>query len=243
MSLIIATRKRLTLYRYTGAGNHITGALMQGHQAPPKFIEAMEQICERATTRGCRIWIDAEQQFLQATIDQWTFDFMRRFNRPEQRALIYNTVQAYLKSSRDKIDHQLQLAQKEGWRSGIKLVRGAYISNDIRERIHDTKAETDASYNGIVQDALKGEFPALAGTQTAQFDLLLAGHNTKTIRTATRLATELAAQSRLKVVPEFDNFREWLMTSVANCSKRQTMSNSKMNHLERRLLFQKCTNV
>lgn len=176
---------------------------MRGEAAPAVFVEAMARICDRAASKGCRIWIDAEQQVLQATIDQWTFDLMRQHNRLGDRVLVYNTIQAYLKSSREKLQHQLELSHKEGWRLGVKLVRGAYISNDERGRIHDTKAATDASYNGIVEDVLRGTFPALVGRQDANLDLLLAGHNSNTIRNATKLASDLAAHSKLKVVPEF----------------------------------------
>ena len=193
----------LTGTRFTGAGLHVTKYLMNGEKAPQSFIEAMDVICNQAASQGCRIWIDAEQQAIQASIDQWTFDLMRRFNHGDQ-ALVYSTVQAYLKSSRDKVQHQLQLAANEGWRSGIKLVRGAYINNDAREKIHDTKAETDQSYNSIVEDLLRGgSFPVLATDPDLKHDLLLAGHNTGTVLGAARLATELAASSRLKVVPEF----------------------------------------
>lgn len=179
---------------------------MQGESPPQTFIDAMEAICDRALARGCRIWIDAEQQILQGTIDKWTFEFMRRFNHAGQQALIYNTIQAYLKCSRDKVQHQLELSRREGWRLGIKLVRGAYISNDMRDKIHDTKADTDASYNGIVHDLLCGNnFPAFAAhsQKTPEFDLLLAGHNTDTIRNAAGLASKLAAESKLHVRPEF----------------------------------------
>lgn len=181
----------------------MTKAMMRGEDAPPAFVDAMTRICERAASKGCRIWIDAEQQVLQATIDQWTLDLMRRYNQPGKQALIYNTVQAYLKSSRHKVQNQLNLAQREGWRLGIKLVRGAYITNDQRDKIHNTKAETDASYNGIVYDLLNGNFSAMAHSPPAELDLLLAGHNSETIRRAARLASELSAQSKLKVVPEF----------------------------------------
>jgi proline dehydrogenase len=176
---------------------------MQGEKAPPEFVAAMEKICELAVKKGCRIWIDAEQQVLQSTIDKWTLDLMRRYNQLCKPALIYNTVQAYLKSSRHKVQDQLELARQEGWRLGIKLVRGAYIANDQRHKIYDTKAETDSSYNSIVEDLLCGKFPAMTSSPGVQLDLLLAGHNSDTIRRAARLASNLAAQSRLKVVPEF----------------------------------------
>lgn len=51
---------------------------MQEKEAPSEFIHAMEEISERASSRGCRIWIDSEQQVLQATIDKRTFNLMRR---------------------------------------------------------------------------------------------------------------------------------------------------------------------
>ncbi|EXJ55455.1 hypothetical protein A1O7_08382 [Cladophialophora yegresii CBS 114405] len=194
--------------KFTGAGTKITKALMDGDEAPAKFMEAMDRICEYAASKGCRIWIDAEQQVLQATIDEWTFDLMRRYNRPGSPALVYNTIQAYLKSARHKVQHQLELSQREGWRPAIKLVRGAYIANEMRARIHDTKEDTDASYNGIVEDLLRGNFQAQADLHQQQHDaeevdLLLAGHNIETIRKAARLASELARQSRLKVRLEF----------------------------------------
>jgi proline dehydrogenase len=193
--------------RYTGAGTNVTKALMDGGQAPARFVKAMDQICEYAASKGCRIWIDAEQQVLQTTIDEWTFNLMRRYNRLDRPALIYNTIQAYLKSARHKVHHQLELSRREGWRPAIKLVRGAYIANDMRERIHDTKEDTDASYNGIVEDLLRGNFQAQADhhhhRDAEAIDVLLAGHNTETIRKAARLASELARQSRLKVRLEF----------------------------------------
>ncbi|KAH0841338.1 proline oxidase Put1 [Fonsecaea pedrosoi] len=211
--------------KYSGAGTNITKALMKGDKAPAKFVEAMEKICQRAASKGCRIWIDAEQQTLQAAIDQWTFDLMRRYNQPGRRALIYNTIQAYLKSSRDKVQHQLQLSRQEGWRLGIKLVRGAYINNDIREAIHDTKADTDASYNGIVEDLLCGKFPAMADQESVDLDLLLAGHNASTIRGAARLASTLAAESKLKVVPEFGQLQG--MADDIGCELLQMADNTK----------------
>ncbi|KIV87184.1 hypothetical protein PV11_02749 [Exophiala sideris] len=221
--------------KYTGAGYHITKALMQDEEAPSEFVQAMEEISECASSKGCRIWIDSEQQVLQATIDRWTIDLMRRYNRPEKQALIYNTVQAYLKSSREKVQHQLRLAEEEGWRLGVKLVRGAYISNDIRERIHNTKADTDRSYDSIVEDLLRGNFSTRTGQQTTSLDLILAGHNSATIRKATQLATGLAAQSRLRAIPEFAQLQG--MADDIGCEIVQIAEDSKNRGLLREAAY------
>lgn len=115
--------------------------------------------------------------------------------------LIYSTLQAYLKDSRVKLQKQLVLAREEGWTLAIKLVRGAYINNDIRERIHDTKADTDKSYNSIVKDVLERNFPGL--DQTADMRLFLAGHNQISVDLARETVDKLADQGQLTIVPEF----------------------------------------
>ena len=78
---------------------------MKNEDAPQEFVEAMDQICQAARAKNARIWIDAEQQILQTAIDSWTINVMRKYNR-DGRVLVYNTIQAYLKSSRDKLKHQ-----------------------------------------------------------------------------------------------------------------------------------------
>lgn len=211
--------------KYTGAGLQVTQALMKGEAMPESFRRAITEICSQAAVKDCRVWIDAEQQRIQSTIDSWTFELMRAFNQ-NGKAVVYSTIQAYLKSSRQKVERQLSLAAAEGWHSAMKLVRGAYIANDQRELIHDTKAETDASYNGIVEDLLSGKGFAIFNSQPGlQFELLLAGHNTQTIRKAANLANELQVSDSLKVVPEFAQLQG--MADDIGCELLQTADVSK----------------
>ena len=162
----------------------------------------MDAILQKATDRNCRIWIDAEQQALQPSIDRWTINLMRKYNR-NGKAVLYNTLQAYLKTSRPKLQHQLQLAHREGWTLAIKLVRGAYIENDIRDRIHDTKAQTDESYNGIVRDLLRGRVEGIPEHDFPHIQLFLAGHNATSVAAANKLIYDLQAQGKLKTLPDF----------------------------------------
>lgn len=173
-------------------------------QRPPcaTFLSAMDAICLKAKDRGCRVWIDAEQQVLQAAIDSWTIDLMRRYNG-NGTALVYNTVQAYLKSSRDRLQRQLTLAGNEGWVLAIKLVRGAYIKNDDRAGIHNTKRDTDDSYNGIIRDMLTrsnlGEFEK----GFPKTELFIAGHNPTSVAAAIDLVSILDKQGTLRTIPSF----------------------------------------
>ncbi|KAL8982846.1 MAG: hypothetical protein Q9205_002765 [Flavoplaca limonia] len=189
--------------KMTGCGKSITNDLLQGKDPPKSFIDAIKALVQRAKAQNSRIWVDAEQQAVQPTIDRWTVDLMRKYNRDGQ-VIFYNTHQAYLKASRDKLEHQLQLAHGEGWTLAIKLVRGAYIESDIRERIHDTKAQTDESYNSIVRDLLIGNIKGVpAGQNTPHMRLFLAGHNPYSVSQASNLVRTLQDQGALKILPEF----------------------------------------
>lgn len=171
--------------RFTGAGPIVTEALAMGQTPPPKLWQSIIQICDVAAKQKTRVWIDAEQQIFQSTIDAWTIDLMRRYNR-NGKAQVYITFQAYLKSTRSRIAQHLELAKKEDWLLGIKLVRGAYIASEPRHLIHDTKAETDNAYNSIAQDLLSRTFPPSI-TNKSRFPrvhLFLAGHNAYSVQKA-----------------------------------------------------------
>ncbi|KAL8707777.1 MAG: hypothetical protein Q9220_007229 [cf. Caloplaca sp. 1 TL-2023] len=188
--------------KLTGAGASIANDLIQGHDPPVSFTEAMDAIVQRAEAQKCKIWIDAEQQNLQTTIDQWAIKFMQKYNG-NGNAIVYNTLQAYLKASRHILEHQIQLAHQEGWTLAIKLVRGAYLETDIRERIFDTKVETDDSYDSIVRDLLCGNVRGIPHQDFPKMQLFLAGHNAISVAKASHLICELSEQGKLVTLPEF----------------------------------------
>ncbi|KAL4745776.1 hypothetical protein BDW72DRAFT_207923 [Aspergillus terricola var. indicus] len=189
--------------KFTGAGPAAVEALTRGdHIPPPRMHAAILEICATAAAQGSRLWIDAEQQIFQPTIDNWTIDLMRQFNR-RGKVVVFNTIQAYLKASTENVSRHLTLAQAEGWALGIKLVRGAYIAHDYRSRIHDTKAETDANYNHIVQSLLTRQYPtgdSVAPHLFPKAQLFVASHNAQSVRKAYSLA-RYRVQNRLPTIP------------------------------------------
>ncbi|KAL4966439.1 putative proline oxidase Put1 [Aspergillus stella-maris] len=189
--------------KFTGAGPAAVEALARGDRDPPPRIQAaISEICAVASSQGSRLWIDAEQQIFQPAIDSWCIDLMRRFNHLGQ-AVVFNTIQAYLKASTANVSRHLQLAQTEGWTLGIKLVRGAYIAHDYRSRIHDTKADTDANYNHIVNCLLKRQDPAgysLASDPFPDARLFVASHNAESVRNAYSLSRH-RIQNKLPTIP------------------------------------------
>ncbi|KAF2716136.1 proline oxidase [Polychaeton citri CBS 116435] len=175
--------------KLTGAGPVTTKALATGGKLPKQMLRALDEICETCLDRKVRILIDAESQLVQWGIMSTTVGLMRRFNR-EGYALVFNTYQAYLKTTRDAVNQHLAAASKYGFTLGLKLVRGAYIGSEERSLIHDTKWETDDAYNGIAHGALRqeiGNFGTKDGQPFPSVDLFLASHNKESILTAHQL--------------------------------------------------------
>lgn len=153
-----------------------------------------------------RLLFDAEQQAVQAGIDDWTLHYMRKFNAGAARAVIYGTYQAYLKATPRVLASHLALAQREGFALGVKLVRGAYLGSDPRALIHDSKADTDACYNGLAEALLRrrwdsGPLAAFAPAEARTFpavSMVLASHNAETVRCARAVLAEQGARAAEK---------------------------------------------
>lgn len=146
---------------------------------PSQMVEALEEICNEAIKRSVQILVDAEQQTVQAGIDKVAIDLMRKYNR-NPTATVYNTYQAYLKSTGSNLLSHMEVASKEGFTLGVKLVRGAYINSEPRHLINDTKQGTDDLYNSIAQGILTQSYGQYGDGKDFKFpstNLFLATHN------------------------------------------------------------------
>ncbi|KAJ5918538.1 Proline dehydrogenase [Penicillium verhagenii] len=177
--------------KLTGAGPISLDAMAAKRPMPDVMVKAMDEICTATKQQGSRLWLDAEQQVLQNGLDNWAIDIMRRHNKSES-PLVYNTIQAYLKASKANLDHHITLAAQEGWTLGIKLVRGAYIEHETRSLIHDTKEETDDTYDLIANTMLCRKMPKeVKDLKFPNAALFLATHN------ATSAAKAIATHQNL----------------------------------------------
>ncbi|KAK1752763.1 FAD-linked oxidoreductase-like protein [Echria macrotheca] len=167
--------------KFTGAGRQALYALSQRLPPSEALAAATDDICQLAASRGVRLLFDAEQQAVQAGIDDWTLAYMRRYNTAD-RAVVYGTYQAYLKATPSVLAAHLAAARDGGFTLGAKLVRGAYLGSDPRHLIHDTKTDTDKAYDGLAEALLRrrwsGPLAQLSEDQTfPNVDMVLASHN------------------------------------------------------------------
>jgi proline dehydrogenase len=185
--------------KFTGAGRQALHALSQRLQPSEALASAIDSICQLAASRGVRLLFDAEQQALQPGIDDWSLAYMRKYNTG-QNAVVYGTYQAYLKSTPSTIGRHLAAASQGGFTLGVKLVRGAYLGSDPRHLIHNTKADTDAAYDGISEALLRGQWSA--GLEpprgekggTAAFpnvSVVVATHNRESVVKARKVLSEI----------------------------------------------------
>jgi hypothetical protein len=168
------------------------------------MLDALDEVAIKCKERGIQIIVDAESQRWQTGIARTTLELMRKYNT-DGKAVIYNTYQAYLKETLAVVAHHLAEAQKDGFTLGLKLVRGAYILSDDRALIHDTKQDTDDTYNGIAQGAIRQHIGAFGSEEPdakpfPSVNLLLASHNRDSVMSAHRLRQQRIAAG-LPTVP------------------------------------------
>jgi proline dehydrogenase len=64
--------------KFTGAGSQALFDLSNQAGSVPCSREAIDSVCNLAAERGVRLLFDAEQQAVQAGIDAWTLEYMRK---------------------------------------------------------------------------------------------------------------------------------------------------------------------
>ena len=120
-------------------------------------FKRLDSICYVAHENGVGIFIDAEESWIQDTIDYMTFSMMERYNR--QRAIVYNTYQLYRHDRLNFLKKSHHIAQKKNYILGAKLVRGAYMEKENARAekmgyptpIQPDKEATDKDYNAAIK--------------------------------------------------------------------------------------------
>jgi proline dehydrogenase len=110
-------------------------------------------LCKKAFEKKVAIFIDAEESWIQAAIDDLTDLMMERYNK--ESVIVYNTFQMYRHDRLDFLKNSFHKASEKDYLLGAKLVRGAYMEKE-RERaqklgypspIQKDKVSTDKDYN------------------------------------------------------------------------------------------------
>ena len=93
-----------------------------------RVIQRLEAICAKAFENGVKIYIDAEETWIQGAIDQLAREAMQEFNRDQ--LVVLTTIQCYRVGRQAQLRADLDHASAHGYFYGVKLVRGAYMEKE-----------------------------------------------------------------------------------------------------------------
>lgn len=92
--------------------------------------ERVNTICKRCHEADVRVFVDAEESWIQDTIDNLTYEMMELYNK--EKAIVYNTYQLYRHDRLDVLKRDYENALAKNYYLGGKLVRGAYMEKERR---------------------------------------------------------------------------------------------------------------
>ena len=159
------------LYEKVSRGDALS---FEENQAWARIEVRYRRCCEVAVEEGLSLLVDAEESWLQVSVDRLVMELMQEFNT--ERAVVFNTIQLYLKSGFTRLQEMHQTALENNFHLGLKLVRGAYMEKErLRAKaleldcpICPTKKNTDYNFNQAVLYCLK---------QIEKMVLVLGTHN------------------------------------------------------------------
>ena len=138
-----------------------------------KRFDMCFQLCKEY---GVRILVDSEESWIQPGVDILVEKYMIKYNKGD--ALIYNTVQMYLKNKIKYLEDLLISSKKKSFIAGVKIVRGAYMEKErsgYEDPICINKIETDRNFNDALKFLVKNlnYFNFLIGTHNEESSHLL----------------------------------------------------------------------
>ncbi len=115
--------------------------------------DRVDMICKKASEYKVPVLIDAEETWIQDSIDQLAYEMMRKYN--SSSAIVFNTYQMYRTDMLTNLRNAHHDATMHNYYLGVKMVRGAYMEKE-RERaekmsypdpIQPNKEATDDAFN------------------------------------------------------------------------------------------------
>ena len=152
-----------------------TDNLMRGEIDKITF-DRFDRICKKASEKNVKILIDAEESWIQDSIDSIALMMMKKYNK--QKTIVFNTVQMYRHDRLEYLKDLHNSSKQNDFEIGIKLVRGAYIEKEnIRAKklnyktpICESKKASDDNFNSGVKFIISNldKFNLFCGTHNEE---------------------------------------------------------------------------
>nr|XP_031312750.1 hydroxyproline dehydrogenase isoform X2 [Camelus dromedarius] len=156
---------------------------------------SLSRLHQRARAQHVRLLVDAEYTSLNPALSLLVAALAVRWNSPREGGpWVWNTYQAYLKDTYERLRQDAEAADRAGLAFGVKLVRGAYLDKE-REvaRLQGTEDPTQPDYEATNQSY--SHCLELMLTHVSHrgptCHLMVASHNEESVRQATKRIWEL----------------------------------------------------
>ncbi|KAM6223442.1 hydroxyproline dehydrogenase [Rhynchocyon petersi] len=158
-------------------------------------LSRLHQVAQQARSQNVRLLVDAEYTSLNPALSLLVAALAMRWNSSKENgAWIWNTYQAYLKDTHERLKRDAEAADRAGLAFGVKLVRGAYLDKErevaqIQKTEDPTQPDYEAtswSYSRCLELMLT--HVSRRGTMC---NLMVASHNEESVLQATKRMWEL----------------------------------------------------
>ncbi len=139
-------------------------------------LDRFDRICKKASEKNLKILIDAEESWIQDSIDSIVLMMMKKYNK--QKTIVFNTVQMYRHDRLEYLKDLHNSSKQNDFEIGIKLVRGAYLEKEnIRAKklnyktpICESKKVSDDNFNSGVKFIISNldKFNLFCGTHNEE---------------------------------------------------------------------------
>lgn len=146
-----------------------------------RIKERYEIVSKAAFDRDVPLLIDAEESWMQDSADDLIEEMMRKFNK--DKVIVFGTLQCYRWDRLEYLEKLHERAKKEGFKIGMKLVRGAYMEKEraraeekgFKDPICVDKNATDEMFNDVLAYMFKNidEMAIFSGTHNEESSYLL----------------------------------------------------------------------
>ncbi|XP_008826275.1 hydroxyproline dehydrogenase [Nannospalax galili] len=158
-------------------------------------LRRLHQVAQHARAQHVRLLVDAEYTFINPALSLLVAALAIRWNSPgEGGPWVWNTYQAYLKDTHERLERDAEAALKVGLAFGVKLVRGAYLDKERSvSQLQGTEEPTQPDYEATSRSysrclELMLRFVSHHGSLC---HLMVASHNEESVRRATKRMWEL----------------------------------------------------
>ncbi|XP_005400004.1 PREDICTED: probable proline dehydrogenase 2 [Chinchilla lanigera] len=158
-------------------------------------LSRLHRVAQHARARHVRLLVDAEYTFINPALSLLVATLAVRWNSPREGGpWVWNTYQAYLQDTHERLRHDAEAAHRAGLAFGVKLVRGAYLEKErMVARLQGTKDPTQPDYEATGRSYSQCLELMLnhVSHHGPMCHLMVASHNEESVHQATRRMWEL----------------------------------------------------